>query len=76
MSNPLVANDLEIMQCGTCGVVHAIPRTMHATAQREGGFWHCQSQAKRSAASACPCCKRTFRQLARHMAAKHPEHGL
>jgi hypothetical protein len=21
----------------------------------------------------CPCCKRTFQQLARHMAAKHPD---
>jgi len=25
-------------------------------------------------AGVCPCCNRTFKQLARHMAAKHPEH--
>jgi DNA repair exonuclease SbcCD ATPase subunit len=23
----------------------------------------------------CPCCKRSFVQLARHMATKHPEYG-
>ena len=27
---------------------------------------------KRSAAGVCPCCKRTFKQLAAHMAEKHP----
>lgn len=26
----------------------------------------------RAAAGVCPCCNRTFQQLARHMAAKHP----
>lgn len=28
---------------------------------------------KRSAAGVCQCCHRTFAQLARHMATKHPE---
>jgi len=28
---------------------------------------------KRAAAGVCPCCKRTFDELARHMRAKHPE---
>lgn len=28
---------------------------------------------KRVAAGVCPCCHRTFQQLARHMAAKHPD---
>lgn len=28
---------------------------------------------KRIKAGVCPCCKRTFRQLAAHMHAKHPE---
>ena len=27
---------------------------------------------KRHAAGVCPCCKRTFQQLVRHMASKHP----
>lgn len=27
----------------------------------------------RASAGLCPCCNRTFQQLARHMAAKHPE---
>ena len=28
---------------------------------------------KRTAAGVCPCCNRTFVQLARHMKSKHPE---
>lgn len=28
---------------------------------------------KRSAAGTCPCCKRTFRQMALHMRKQHPE---
>lgn len=28
---------------------------------------------KRAAGGACPCCNRTFVQLARHMATKHPD---
>ena len=30
---------------------------------------------KRAANGICPCCKRTFAQLARHMATKHPEYA-
>jgi hypothetical protein len=30
---------------------------------------------KRVAAGVCPCCKRTFQQLSRHMKTKHPEYG-
>lgn len=29
---------------------------------------------KRSAAGTCPCCKRTFQELTRHMQTKHPEY--
>lgn len=28
---------------------------------------------QRASAGVCPCCNRTFQQLARHMAAKHPD---
>lgn len=28
---------------------------------------------KRAKAGTCPCCKRTFQQLARHMASQHPD---
>lgn len=31
---------------------------------------------KRAAAGVCPCCNRTFSDLARHMAGKHPEFVL
>lgn len=30
---------------------------------------------RRIAAGVCPCCKRTFQQLARHMAGQHPEYA-
>lgn len=30
---------------------------------------------RRVAAGTCPCCKRTFQQLARHMTAKHPTYA-
>lgn len=36
---------------------------------------HVVRQAKRAAAGVCPCCNRTFQQLARHMKAKHPSYG-
>lgn len=32
-----------------------------------------EKQLKRVHKGVCPCCKRTFSQLARHMTAKHPE---
>jgi hypothetical protein len=33
---------------------------------------HLTRTKRRVAAGVCPCCGRTFQQLARHMAAKHP----
>ena len=30
----------------------------------------------RIAVGVCPCCHRTFRQLARHMATKHPDYAM
>lgn len=32
---------LKEMQCGRCGVWHAIPQKMYDTCLEEGGFWHC-----------------------------------
>ena len=118
---------LQQLECGTCGVVFAIPQEMYNTARRSGGWWHCPNghcrgwekgaehtkikelerelaaesarkndalrraneaaeaerkaqqemkrMKKRAAAGVCPCCNRTFQQLARHMKAKHPDHG-
>jgi hypothetical protein len=31
--------------------------------------------ARRAKAGVCPCCRRTFVSMARHMKAKHPEYG-
>jgi hypothetical protein len=36
---------------------------------------HLTRTKKRVGAGVCPCCHRTFRQLARHMEAKHPDYG-
>ena len=33
---------------------------------------HLTRQRKRAAVGLCPCCNRTFKQLARHMKPKHP----
>jgi ferredoxin-like protein FixX len=118
---------LEQMECGTCGVVFAIPQEMYHTARRSGGWWHCPNghcrgwqngtdhtrikelerdleaervrknealrranesaeaelkaqneikrMKKRASAGVCPCCNRTFQQLARHMKTKHPGHA-
>lgn len=35
---------------------------------------HVTRMKKREAAGVCPCCDRTFRQLARHMKGQHPEY--
>jgi len=32
---------LVTMQCGYCGVWHAIPERMYDKCVEEGGFWHC-----------------------------------
>lgn len=32
---------LHELQCGTCGVWHAIPKIMYDNCVEEGGFWHC-----------------------------------
>lgn len=34
---------LKVLQCGTCGVAHAIPQVMYDAMYREGGFWYCPS---------------------------------
>ncbi len=35
---------------------------------------HLTRSKKRHAAAVCPCCKRSFKQLRRHMATKHPDY--
>ena len=121
---------LKEMQCGTCGVWHAIPEVMYETAFENGGFWHCpnghqrgfregrkardavreerdrlkqqlaekddeiarQRQLrefeerrvsaakgqitkikKRAKAGVCPCCNRTFANMAAHMKTCHAD---
>lgn len=112
---------LTIMTCGNCGVEFAMPETMRAEKERDGGSWYCpnghnrvyketeatkykrlfeaeqerarkrqeelfaeqrehektqrkvKKLARRVSAGVCPCCKRTFSQLARHMKAKHSD---
>ena len=35
---------------------------------------HLTRQKRRTAAGVCPCCNRTFQQLARHMKGQHPDY--
>lgn len=42
--------------------------------RRANGYkGHAAKISKRAKAGVCPCCNRTFKQLARHMASKHPQ---
>lgn len=111
------------IQCGSCGVWHAIPKAMHDNCVEEGGHWHCPNghqrgynqgrrareavirerdqlkqkvaqladeaaearsakdkakkllsrHRKRAKAGTCPCCNRTFSNMASHMKTQHPE---
>lgn len=45
-------------------------RDQLAAAEREA-----RRHAKRAAAGVCPCCKRSFVQLARHMRGQHPDYS-
>lgn len=44
----------------------------HATDEATDASQHLARLRKRAKHGVCPCCKRTFQQLARHMEARHP----
>jgi hypothetical protein len=45
----------------------------HQRRRANGYKGHATRITKRAKAGVCPCCNRTFTQLARHMATQHPE---
>lgn len=47
----------------------------HAQASARTSRGHLTRVKKRIAAGVCPCCKRTFGDLARHMAGQHPTYA-
>lgn len=51
-----------------------LQRANEATAARDAAKKSLAQAKRRHAAGTCPCCKRTFKQMARHMATKHPEY--
>lgn len=51
----------------------ALARANEAAAERDKAERALKRHKTRSANGTCPCCKRTFKQLARHMKSKHPE---
>lgn len=60
----------------------ASARTKHLEDQREASERSNSAlrgvitkQRQRAAAGVCPCCHRTFQQLARHMGNKHPDYA-
>lgn len=48
-------------------------KAKHERARANGYKGHATRITMRAKAGVCPCCNRTFQQLARHMAAKHPQ---
>lgn len=44
----------------------------HERKRAAGYKGHATRMTKRAKAGVCPCCNRTFQQLARHMATRHP----
>src|SRR5262245_14216706 len=40
-------DEFKFLQCGTCGVHHAIPLAMYDSKHSEGGFWHCPNGHQR-----------------------------
>ena len=116
-----VTTELTYMECGSCGVVFAMPEVFRDECERDGGTWYCpnghprvysktvrqelkeaqdalarahanndqleatnrglrgvntrqRNQLQRVTNGVCPCCKRTFQNLGRHMKTKHPEY--
>ena len=53
----------------------ALAEAEHQAARARGYKGALTKAKKRSAAGVCPCCHRTFKQLARHMKAKHPDYN-
>jgi hypothetical protein len=47
-------------------------RAKHERHRANGYKGHATRITKRAKAGVCPCCNRTFQQLARHMATQHP----
>lgn len=48
-------------------------RADHERARANGYKGHATRITKRAKAGVCPCCNRTFKQLAQHMQTQHPE---
>ena len=51
-------------------------RTERAERSAAAYSGHVTRLKKRASAGVCPCCNRTFQQLARHMKTKHPEYAV
>ena len=51
----------------------ALARANEAAAARDKAERALKRHKTRAKNGVCPCCKRTFKQLARHMKSKHPE---
>lgn len=50
-------------------------REAHANRRRAAAKGQLTKTKKRVAAGVCPCCNRTFQNVARHMAGQHPEYA-
>ena len=59
----------------TRATTRMIERARVAEVAEKKALAEMKRMAKRASAGVCPCCNRTFQQLARHMKMKHPDHG-
>lgn len=62
-----------VSYCGMCGVPIYVPESKSRHCREDGDNFYC-CNGHRVGAGVCPCCKRTFQQLARHMKCKHPKY--
>lgn len=56
-----------------CETIAANDRRAAAERMRDTALKDLTRHKRRTKAGVCPCCKRSFQALARHIAAKHPE---
>lgn len=54
---------------------NTLARLNEAEAAERNAQSEIKRMKKRASAGVCPCCNRTFQQLARHMKMKHPDHA-
>lgn len=73
---------LDIVECPNCHMNFGITPEFEAARRNDHTSFYCPRRAQkgqntrlknRIAAGVCPCCNRSFQNVARHMAGQHPD---